>query len=182
MSSFLLDEEAISGKTRLMLPSRRHKLTIPFDRAMAWFNGASQQGGALCGAGGKIVLNPHTCIRWTLNGGQGYNIKPKLLGAWVSLILACRRTDDLLLLGDSKITIDWLNGLANFQVAALECWKKRTKEATLQFRKLFFTHIYREENYEADTLSKKALHLPPGQICFTIWEDGNEGPAIKLIL
>jgi hypothetical protein len=109
-------------------------------------------------------------------------MKAELLGAWVSLILACRHTDELLLLGDSKTTIDWLNGLADFKVAALECWKKRTKEATLQFRKLIFTHIYREENCEADSLSKRALHLPPGQICFTIWEDGNEGPAIKLML
>ena len=104
------------------------------------------------------------------------------MGAWASLILACHHTDELILLGDSKITIDWLNGLADFQVAALECWKKRTKEATLQFRKLIFTHIYREENCEADSLSKRALHLPPGQICFIIWEDGNEGPAIKLML
>lgn len=109
-------------------------------------------------------------------------MKAKLLGAWASLILACRHTDELLLLGDSKTTIDWLNGLVEFKVAALECWKMRTTEATLQFRKLIFTHIYREENREADSLSKRALHLPPGQIYFTIWEDGNEGPAIKLKL
>ena len=109
-------------------------------------------------------------------------MKAELLGAWASLTLACRHTDELLLLGDSKITIDWLNGLADFQVVALECWKERTQDATLLFRKLAFSHIYREENNEADTLSKRALHLPPGQICFTKWEDGNEGPAIKIKL
>jgi ribonuclease HI len=117
-----------------------------------------------------------------LNCGQGSNTKAELLGAWTSLVLASRHTDVLLLLGDSKITIDWLNGLADFRVAVLNCWKDRTKDATQLFRKLTFQHIFREENSEADSLSKKALLLPPSQICFSIWEDGNEGPAYKIML
>ena len=107
-------------------------------------------------------------------------MKAKLLGAWASLVLASRHTDVLLLLGDSKLTIDWLNGLADFQVAVLDCWKERTKDATHLFRKLSFKHIFREENSEADSLSKKALLQPSSQICFTIWEDGNEGIAYKI--
>jgi hypothetical protein len=182
VANYILAEAAESGNKLKDLPPIRHKFAIPLDRAVAWFDGTAQQGGALCGAEGKIALNSHTCIHWTLNCGQGSNMKAELLGAWASLILACRHTDELLLLGDSKITIDWLNGLADFQVAALECWKERTQDATLLFRKLSFSHIYREENSEADTLSKRALHLPPGQICFTKWEDGNEGPAIKIKL
>ena len=110
-------------------------------------------------------------------------MKAELLGAWASLILACRlHTDELLLLGDSKIIIDWLSGQADFHVATLERWKERTQEATLLIRKLPFSHNHREENNEADTLSKKALHMPPGQIRFTKWEDGNEGPTILINL
>jgi ribonuclease HI len=110
-------------------------------------------------------------------------MKAELLGAWASLILACRlHTDELLLLGDSKIIIDWLNGQADFHVAALECWKERTQEATNSIKNLSFSHIYREENSEADTLSKKALFMPPGQIRFTKWEDGNEGPTTLINL
>jgi hypothetical protein len=182
VSNHILAEVINSSKIVKALPPIRHKFVFPIDRAVALFDRASQQGGALCGAGGKIALNPHTCIRWTLNCGQGSNMKAELLGAWASLVLANRHTDELLLLGDSKLTIDWLNGLDDFQVTVLECWKERTKDATLLFRKLSFNHIFREENNEADTLSKRALHLPSGHICFTIWEDGNEGPAIKIKL
>jgi hypothetical protein len=182
VANYILAEAADSGNKLKDLPPIRHKFAIPFDRAVAWFDGAAQQGGALCGAGEKIAVNSHTGICWTLNCGQGSNMKAELLGEWVSLILTCCHTDELLLLGDSKITIDWLNGLVEFQVAALECWKERTQDATLLFRKLSFSHIYRERNSEANTLSKKALHLPPGQICFTKWEDGNEGPAITIKL
>jgi ribonuclease HI len=117
-----------------------------------------------------------------LNCCQGTNSKAELIGAWTSLILASRHTDVLLLLGDSKITIDWLNGKVDLQVAALNSWKKRTKEASLLFRNLTFQHIYREENKVADSLSKKALHLPPNQIYFSYWEDGHEGITHKLNL
>lgn len=108
-------------------------------------------------------------------------MKAELLSAWASLILASRmHTDELLLLGDSKIIIDCLRGQADFHVAALESWKERTQQATHLFRKLSFTHIFREENSEADTLSKKAFFMPPGHFCFTKWEDGNEGPSIMM--
>jgi ribonuclease HI len=182
ISSLILTEATNHGKTLQSKPPDRRPFHIPFDRAVAWFDGASQQGGALCGAGGKIALNPHTCICWTLNCGQGTNTKAELIGAWTSLVLASRHTDVLLLLGDSKLTIDWLNGLADFRVAALNCWKDRTKDATLLFSKLTFQHIFREENSEADSLSKKALLLPPSQISFSYWEDGNEGPTYKINL
>jgi hypothetical protein len=44
-------------------PTSRPSLIIPTDRTVAWFDGASQQGGALCGAGGKIVLNSHSSYK-----------------------------------------------------------------------------------------------------------------------
>jgi hypothetical protein len=34
-------------------PTRRIKVNLPTDRVIAWFDGAAQQGGNLCGAGGK---------------------------------------------------------------------------------------------------------------------------------
>jgi ribonuclease HI len=108
-------------------------------------------------------------------------MKAELMGAWASLNLARRlHIDELLLLRDSKIIVDWLKGQADFKVAALESWKERTKETSHCFIKISVTHIFREENSEADTLSKKALYLSLGHFCFTKWEDGNEGPTIKI--
>jgi ribonuclease HI len=180
--SSLILTEALKLTKPSYKPAARRTLHIPLDRAVAWFDGASQLGGAICGAGGRIVLNSHSSILWTLNCFQGSNTKAELIGAWTSLFLASRHTDDLLLLGDSKITIDWLNGLADIRVAALTCWKERTKEATRLFRNLSFHHIFREENKVADSLSKQALHLPPNQILFSFWEDGHEGLSYKIYL
>jgi hypothetical protein len=121
ITSHILTEAANLGKKIQPKPPNRQPFQIPFDRVVAWFDGASQQGGALCGAGGKIALSTHSIIRWTLNRGQGSNTKVELIAAWASLVLASRHTDTLLLLGDSKLTIDWLNGLADFHVVALNC-------------------------------------------------------------
>ena len=136
----------------------------------------------MCGAGGIIALSTHTIIRWTLNGGQGSNTKAELIAAWASLLLASRHSDTLLLLGDSKLIIDWLNDLSDFHVAALLCWKDRTRKAISLFSKLTVQHIYREENSEADLLSKQALLLPMSLLRFSYWEDGNEGPIYKINL
>jgi hypothetical protein len=90
------------------------------------------------------------------------------MGEWASLILAQRLDlEELLLLDDSKVIIHWLNGQVDLHVVALECWKERTQEASRHIKNLSFSHIYREDNSEADTLSKKALSLPLGQIRFS---------------
>jgi hypothetical protein len=118
-SSLILQAAHLSVKTLQSIPSIRRPLHIPVNRVVAWFDGASQSGGSLCGAGGHIKINSHSSIHWTLNCCQGSNTKAELIGAWISLYLASRHTYVLLLLGDSKIIIDWLNGKADLQVAAL---------------------------------------------------------------
>jgi ribonuclease HI len=137
--------------------------------------------GSRCGARGHIYINSHTSYRWTLNGGQGINTKAELLGAWASLILAQRlNIQALLLLGDSKVIIDWLNDKVILRSAALECWKERTIEAKRCIMSLSASHIYREDNVNADHLSKLALSRPIDLITFAKWEDGNEGPSTHL--
>lgn len=82
-------------------------------------------------------------------------------------------------LGDSKVIVDWLKGQVDYKVAALKNWKDKTKETANCFRNLSVSHIYKEDNGEADSLSKLALHMPPS---FTKWVDGNAGPTIKIRL
>jgi hypothetical protein len=106
ITSHILAEAANHGISKKPKPPDRPPFQFPVDRVVAWFDGASQQGGTLCGAGGKIALSTHTIIRWTLNGGQGSNTKAELIAAWASLLLASRHSDTLLLLGDSKHIID----------------------------------------------------------------------------
>jgi ribonuclease HI len=103
------------------------------------------------------------------------------MGVWASLFLATRLSiPDLHVLGDSKIVIDWLNRKGSLQVVSLERWKERIKDILKVFRNITFAHIYREENQEADRLSKLALTKPSGSIAYNQWECGHEGPTLFL--
>jgi hypothetical protein len=103
------------------------------------------------------------------------------MGAWATLFLATRLSIyELYVLGDSKIVIDWLNRKGSILVANLDGWKERINDLIPLFRSITFAHIYREENKEADLLSKKALHLCQGQISYSHWVDGQEGPTLFL--
>jgi hypothetical protein len=67
-------------------------------------------------------------------------------------------------------------------VANLEGWKDRILDLIPFFRSVTFAHIYRERNMEADRLSKKALFTSRGHIAYSQWNEGHEGPIIRLNL
>jgi ribonuclease HI len=90
--------------------------------------------------------------------------------------------DGLQVYGDSKIVIDWLNNRGKLQVISLVRWKDRIKELTKSFNTISFSHIYREQNKEADFLSKKAIQMQEGKISYNQWIEGNEGPPLFLNL
>jgi ribonuclease HI len=158
----------------------RHSIHImPQHRIIGWFDGATQRNGEQSGAGGVIKLNDHIEYRWTLNCGGGTNTRVELMGAWVVLTLAQRLSiTDIHVIGDSKIIIDWLNNIGSLQVITIECWKDRVRDLIKHFSVITFAHVYREENQEADTLSKKSLSERPGAIAYNQWNDGQEGPRI----
>jgi ribonuclease HI len=106
-----------------------------------WFDGASQQNNLQSGAGRLIHISHNTICRWTFNCGQGTNTRAELLGAWATLYLASRlHIDTLLLIGDSRIIIDWLNNKSTLQVADLLGWKERIKHLLPTFTKLTYKH------------------------------------------
>ena len=89
------------------------------------------------------------------------------MGAWASLTFAVRLSiPDLLLLGDSKIVIEWLNQKGTIQVVALERWKERIKNTLIYFRNITFAHIFKEKNQKADILSKVTLTNIRGSIAY----------------
>jgi ribonuclease HI len=137
---------------------RRSVHILPLNRIIGWFDGAAQKNGEQSGAGGVIKLNEHSVYKWTLNCGGGSNTRAELLGVWASLTLAHRLSiTDFHVIGDSKIVIDWLNDKGSLQTISIDCWKNRIKELFKFFSAITFAHVYREENLEADFLSKKAL-------------------------
>jgi len=123
-----------------------------------WFDGATQHSGALCGAGGLIRLTENSIYKWTFSCGPGTNTRVELLGAWASLLLARRlNLENLHLIGDSKVIIDWLNGSDNLHSIHLFAWMDRIKFLQCHFKNLIFTHASQEFNRQEDILSKSAL-------------------------
>jgi len=76
--------------------------------------------------------------------------------------------------------IEWLNYRGNLQVTPLMCWMDMILDLKNSFSSIRFDHIYREENGEVDTLSKKVLQVPEGKIHYNKWQDGHEGPPLFL--
>jgi hypothetical protein len=99
--------------------------------------------------------------------------KPELLGAWATLTLAkYLNIQNMQMMGDSKVIIEWLKHNGNLQSTAIEGWKRRTLELTTSFSGIHYHHIYREFNKEVDLLSKQALLEPKGRLSYFIWEGG----------
>jgi hypothetical protein len=78
--------------------------------------------------------------------------------------------------------IDWLNCRGNLQVISLVGWKDIIKELTTSFSTLRFAHIFREQIWEVDAFSKKALRAPKGKIMYNKWIEGHDGPPLILHL
>ena len=114
---------------------------------------------------------------------DGNKYQGKNFGVWASLSLAHKLDlDQLQLLEDSKIVVDWLNHKCNLYVTSLMGWMEKIRILITLFKDIRFEHIYKEENVEADTLSKQALQVPEGRIHFNKWQEGQEGPPLSLRL
>jgi hypothetical protein len=50
-------------------------ITYQRDSTLAWFDGATQSDGSLCGARGVIKALEATVIKWTFNCGRGTNTR-----------------------------------------------------------------------------------------------------------
>jgi len=61
-------------------------------------------------------------------------------------------------------------------------WMDRIKLLKNTFREIWFTHVYRELNMDADFLSKKALSKTEGKLEFSEWVDGNERTTLFINL
>lgn len=65
--------------------------------------------------------------------------------------------DSMLIFGDSLVTINWANKKFDLQSIPLVHWCRRIEDLIPQFSDISFHHIFREQNGDADYLSKEAL-------------------------
>jgi ribonuclease HI len=141
------------------------------------FDGAALSNGHCCGAGGTFKSHPSRVTKWFLNCGAGSNTKAELMGLWASLFLASSWSlNHLLVLGDSRVIIDWINHKCNLQSVHIEGWKHQTLELANFFTDVNFHHIPRYHNTEADALSKRALSEVAGRLSVYHCDNGLESP------
>jgi ribonuclease HI len=131
------------------------------DKPIGFFDGVVVND--YCGAGIYIKLNYDHSYKAHFAGGKGNNMKAEILGLWGLLFLAQRLTIcRMMVVGDSKVTIDWINESTNLNLIYLHNWKEQIKSLKVGFEDIKFMHIHREFNTVADQLSKKAMDNPLG--------------------
>jgi hypothetical protein len=78
----------------------------------------------------------------------------------------------MMVAGDSKVTIDWINSKSNLNLIYLKYWKDKIRSLKDKFESIKFMHVHREFNKVADNLSKKALKGNTGWLTYEEIVDG----------
>ena len=119
-------------------------------------------------AGMVVKLEPKCTFWLRMDAGYGTNTRPELLALWGLLHFASKRhICDLQVMGDSRDNVDWDLGIHNIHSMELSHWLSSVKGLFCHFNNLHFHHIYREYNYVANDISKRAIGLGGGKIA---WE------------
>jgi ribonuclease HI len=157
------------------LPIQVCEFTQEEGYTLACFDGAAQSNGLCCGAGGIFKTHPSRITKWFINCGAGSNTKAELMGLWATLTLATFWSiNQLQILGDSRVIIDWINHKCKLNAVNIECWKQKTMELAKNIKDLSIHHIYRVHNKEVDALSKRALTEVEGRLSVYHWDSGKE--------
>ena len=123
------------------------------DIPSGFFDGAQKDG--WCGAGKILYLRRHHNIKLKMGIGKGKNTIAGLLSLWACLWFAKkRRFLEIKVYEDSKVIIEWENGLNSMQYLSLSSWMGRVSLLSQHFLSISFRHIYRCFIEEVDALCK----------------------------
>lgn len=86
------------------------------------------------------------------------NTKVELVALWALLLIAYKlKIPSVRIFLDSHVVIDSLNEKATLNVSRLDHWCRRIRDISKNFTTINASHILRQFNSCADTLSKRAL-------------------------
>ena len=129
------------------------------DTYKMYFDGCSKGNPGLAGAGAVIYKNDDEI--WTQSkfiGKNETNNVAEYNGLIIGLELAINNgIKELYVKGDSLLVIKQMKGEYKVKNKNLKILFERAKQLSLQFDKITFEHIYRENNKRADELSNIAL-------------------------
>ena len=69
--------------------------------------------------------------------------------------------------GDSSVIINWENEESTLAIVNLEAWCDNTRKLMSSLSFVDFSHVYREHNKRADSLSKEGVNMALGHLTFT---------------
>jgi len=147
-----------------LLPEANPKNTIRTNRPLnldktkpwAFFDGSAQDTG--CGGGALLYLSDDHYYKLQIKLGRGTNNFAELSTAKHIIHFAIQKQcSHLQLYGDSQIVCNWLNNTSNCHAFSLRHILEETKRLISTFESFKCSHIYREQNTEADQLSKEAV-------------------------
>lgn len=165
------------------VPLKACDVDLAGGHTLACFDGAAKANGLCCGSGGFFKSHPARITKWFLNCGEGTNTKAEFLGLWVTLLLASHWSiNHLLVLGDSRVIIDWINLKSKLQSVHLAGWLDKTRDLSSIFSDIKFLHISRTHNREADALSKRALIKEIGTLSVYHCDNGIESSITSFSL
>ena len=112
-----------------------------------------------------------------LGCGHSTNNRAELLALWASLYIAKDiGLPYLYVFGNSSVIINWEKDESTLTMVNLEAWCLDTRKLISLFTYVDFSHVFREHNKRADTLSKEGLIMAAGHLAFTeICEDDAYG-------
>jgi hypothetical protein len=104
-------------------------------------------------------------------------MEAKILGLWDLLHFASRLSiNKMMVVGDSKVTIDWINDRSKLNLLYLNIWKNKIRRLNDSFDGIKLMHVHKKYNSEADSLSKKSLDYPTRWIFF---EESIKGDVVN---
>ena len=96
----------------------------------------------------------------------------ELLGLWALLHSSHMMGIPLShIFGDSMVIINWAKGITALSPPELYHWCRETQQLLSSYPGITLSHIYREHNRIADSLSKTSLSLAPGISCYSEFYD-----------
>jgi len=150
---------------------KRNLGQLVVDKSIPWafFDGAAQGNPQSCGGGGIIFWNDHRFLVSRAGLGEGTNNYAELMALKLILLLAVEKhIKRINIMGDSRIIISWANKSAACHIMRLRPILDEILLLVSRFDNITFTHIYREQNTQADLLSKEAVGLLYG-----VWQIEN---------
>jgi len=123
---------------------------------VGFFDGAAQ--GHLGGVGCRILRSQSHHIDLWMGIEDCTNNCAEIIALWLCLFWArILHINDIRIFGDSRVIIDWFNHKSMIHTLSLQHWCRTIRDILPHYTCVTVRHTYRENNEDADRLSKKAL-------------------------